>query len=128
MRHAMLLVLIAGSFGIWSPTPAQAQLLNHSWIASNGVDNGSCGDRAAPCASFGGALSRTVAGGEITCLDASYYGNVVVTKSITINCESALASNSNANIVLLPGLNVFTAASDIVIVRGVDLDGAGSNI
>jgi hypothetical protein len=103
--------------------PAQAQLL-HTWVASNGSDGANC-DRATPCATFGGAFIKTAVRGEITCVDSGNYGAVVISKSITINCENAIGSN------VLPGGSTFsvfditTAAGDVVVLRGLDLDGLG---
>ena len=72
---------------------------------------------------FSGALAKTTAGGEITCVDSGNYGGMNITASITINCESAIGSNGSG----LGLVVVNTAAADIVTLRGLDLDGSGSS-
>jgi hypothetical protein len=46
----------------------------------------------APCKTFAGALGKTFIGGEINVLDSAGYGNVTITKSITIDGSGAHAS------------------------------------
>ena len=75
--------------------------------------------RSQPCQTFAQALAQTNAGGEINCIDPGEYGKVAINKSITINCEAArggitLATNGF-------GIELTTAATDVVIIRGVDL-------
>src|SRR5439155_18202362 len=73
-------------------TPAQAAL-NHTWVASNGADSNSC-DRSAPCATYSGALAKTIAGGEISCADFGNFAGVVsINFSVTINCEAPSGSS-----------------------------------
>jgi nitrous oxidase accessory protein NosD len=122
-RISLLLAALAGLFAAASTaSPAQAQLI-HTWIASNGSDAANC-DRPTPCATLAGAYPKTTAGGEISCVDGGNYSGLTITKSITINCE-------NGNTFLLSfglsGFYVNTAATDIVTLRGLDLDGSGSS-
>ena len=60
--------------------------------------------------------SNSAAGGEITCVDSGSYLGVFIDKSITINCEAAIGLSDG-------GLQVETAATDIVTLRGLDIDG-----
>ena len=102
--------------------PAEAATLNHTWVASSGTDNVTCGDRSAPCATFAGAFGRTTAGGEITCVDSGNYAAtpLFIDMSITINCENAIGSvSSSAGPTYI---RVTTAITDIVTLRGLDLD------
>ena len=99
--------------------PAEAQL-NHTWVASFGADTNNC-DRLTPCATFSSAFGKTVAKGEINCVDSGNYGTVAINKSITINCESAIGSNDGGT----PAITINTATTDIVTLRGLDLDGLG---
>jgi hypothetical protein len=107
--------------------PAHAQL-RHTWVASDGLDAASC-DRPTPCATFSGALGKTAAGGEITCVDSGNFtvaAIFTINKSITINCESTLGSNTAIGGTFFGAITVATAASDVVILRGLDLDGLGA--
>src|SRR5437588_7004814 len=106
--------------------PAQAVNLNHTWVASNGDNAANC-DRLTPCATFAGAFGKTNAGGEITCVDSGNYSGLTIDKSITINCENAIGSNTSLG-GNQPGTFVITtAATDIVTLRGLDIDGLGFN-
>src|ERR1044071_7722330 len=57
---------------------------NRTWVSGIGDDANPC-SRTAPCKTFAGAISRTAAGGFIDVLDPGGYGNVTITKSITID-------------------------------------------
>jgi len=76
-------------------TAAQAQTNNHSFVAGNG--SGTACTFTNPCATFTAAISATVSGGTITCVDqgANAVGNAVVaipiSKSITIDCAGTSA-------------------------------------
>jgi len=64
--------------------PVQAQA-TRTWVSGVGDDANPC-SRIAPCKTFAGAISKTLAGGEIDCLDPGGFGAVTITKSITIDC------------------------------------------
>jgi hypothetical protein len=77
--------------------------------------------RVAPCKTFAGAISKTAPGGEIDCLDPGGFGAVTITKSITIDCGagqvgSILAAGTN-------GINVSAAATDVVRIRNLSIQG-----
>jgi hypothetical protein len=106
--------------------PAQAQL-NHTWVASNGSDAANC-DRPTPCATFATAFARTFPGGEITCVDSgNFAAGFGINKSITINCANAIGSVTLTGGLGVGVFNINTAATDIVVLRGLDLDGTGSS-
>ena len=102
---------------------AQAQA-TRTWVSGVGDDANPC-SRTAPCKTFAGAISKTAAGGEINCLDPGGFGAVTITKAITIDCfhteGGILAAGTN-------GINVNAAAGDRIILRGLDINGAGSGI
>ena len=130
MRKATLLMIAMGSAiaPVLLAAPARA-LLTHTWVASTdlgGSDVNSC-DRSAPCQTFGTALAKTFAGGEITCVNSSNFltASLSIDKSITINCEGAIASNAVAGGYFFGTITVTTAATDTVTLRGLDLDGLG---
>ena len=89
-----------------------------------GDDANPC-SRTAPCKTFAGAISKTAAGGEINVLDPGGFGAVTITKSITISSEGIEAG------VLVSGTNgivVNVAATDVVVLRGLDFEGLGSGL
>jgi hypothetical protein len=114
---AILLLLIAGT-GMAS---AQA---TRTWVSGVGDDANPC-SRTAPCKTFAGAISKTAAGGVISVLDPGGFGAVTITKSITIESGGVvagiLASGTN-------GVIVNAAATDTVILRGLNIQGANTGL
>src|SRR6476646_7332437 len=110
---AALLLLAGGS--------AQATI-SHTWVSSTGNDSNAC-TRSAPCATFAGALAKTSAGGEIDVADAGDYGPVTITQSVSIEAVGVLATiqvtSGNA-------ITVNAGANDVVVLRGLTLDGQGT--
>jgi hypothetical protein len=104
-------------------TPASAQA-TRTWVSGVGDDANPC-SRTAPCKTFAGSISKTAAGGEINCIDPGGFGGLTITKSITISCEIGTGG------VLVAGTNGFTvnaAATDVVVLKGLDFDGLGTGI
>ncbi|WP_244571267.1 right-handed parallel beta-helix repeat-containing protein [Mesorhizobium carmichaelinearum] len=98
-------------------TPASAQA-TRTWVSGVGDDANPC-SRTAPCKTFAGAISKTAAGGEINCIDPGGFGTVTITKSITIACEDVEAGVLNAGV---NGVIVNALATDVVVLRGLDID------
>jgi hypothetical protein len=101
--------------------PAQA-LSDRTWVSGLGSDSGAC-TRAAPCATFQFALGQTNPSGVVNCVDAGSYGTLSINKAITILCEAGtggilVASGGN-------GISIGAPATDVVTLRGLDLDGLG---
>jgi hypothetical protein len=116
--HAKLLLgLIALALtGLWA-VPASAQA-TRTWVSGVGDDVNPC-SRTAPCKTFAGAISKTAAGGEINCLDPGGFGAVTITKAMTIDChytEGGVLAAGN-------GIVVNAGASDVVVLRGLDIFG-----
>jgi len=79
-----LLTLGLLAFGFASMANAQA---TRTWVSGVGDDANPC-SRTAPCKTFAGAISKTAQFGEIDCLDPGGFGQVTITKAITIDCDS----------------------------------------
>src|SRR5262249_43833248 len=104
-------------------TSAQAQA-TRTWVSGVGDDANPC-SRTAPCKTFPGAISKTAAGGEIDCLDPGGFGQVTITKSITIDCGTVTGGilGSVVNSVI-----VNAGASDKVVLRNLVIQGSiGAN-
>lgn len=101
-------------------TFAQAQA-TRTWVSGVGDDANPC-SRTAPCKTFAGAISKTAAGGEINCLDPAGFGAVTITKSIAIDCHHTMGGilAASANGVIINALS-----TDKIILRGLDINGAG---
>jgi hypothetical protein len=105
-------------FGLFA-TPAYAQA-SRTWVSGVGDDASPC-SRTAPCKTFAGAISKTLAGGEIDALDPGGFGAVTITKALTLDggsgqVASILVSGTNA-------INISAGASDVVILRNLAIDG-----
>jgi hypothetical protein len=114
---AVLAILIAAA------VPANAQA-TRTWVSGVGDDANPC-SRTAPCKTFAGAISKTAAGGEINVLDPGGFGGVTITKSLTISSEGFEAG------VLVSGTNAITinaAPTDVVVLRGLDIEGLGTSL
>jgi hypothetical protein len=103
--------------------PAFAQA-TRTWVSGVGDDANPC-SRTAPCKTFAGAISKTAPSGEINVLDPGGFGAVTITKSITISSEGfeagVLVSGTN-------GIIVNAAATDSIILRGLDIEGLGTGL
>lgn len=100
-----------------------------TWVSGVGDDVNPC-SRTAPCKTFAGAISKTAAGGEISCLDPAGFGAVTITKSITLNGTGTLAGILSAG---TNGVNVNDSASGspnsiVVILRDISINGAGTGV
>lgn len=121
MRHLSLTIAVMAIISTFSLRPATAQV-TRTWVSGVGDDINPC-SRTSPCRTFAGALSKTTAGGEIRTLDVSDYGALTITKSITISAggleAGVLVSGGN-------GILINAAATDIVVLRGLDIEGLGT--
>jgi hypothetical protein len=119
MRRIPLFVL---SVGLLVPflgaAPASAQA-TRTWVSGVGDDFNPC-SRTAPCKTFAGAISKTIAGGEINCLDPGGFGAVTITKSMTISCEGVTAGIAASS---TTGVIVNALSTDFVFLKGLDIDG-----
>src|SRR5687767_1703698 len=93
-----------------------------TWVSGVGDDVNPC-SRTAPCKTFAGAISKTMAGGGISVLDPGGYGAVTITKAMTINGDGNLGSilSTGTN-----GIIVNAGSGDVVILRNLSINGAGT--
>lgn len=127
MRHFLLAAMLALTGAILGALPANAQA-TRTWVSGVGDDANPC-SRTAPCKTFAGAISKTLASGEISCLDPGGFGALTITKSISIVCPGiggVLAAGTN-------GININDSGSAspgtaVVYLDGLDIDGAGTGL
>jgi len=124
MKKSTLLSALLGAFfaaGL-ATAPAHAQA-TRTWVSGVGDDANPC-SRTAPCKTWPGAISKTAAGGEIDALDPGGFGTVTITKSITLDGGggqvASILSSPGVN-----GVNVSAAATDVIILRNLRINGAG---
>jgi hypothetical protein len=122
-KKSIRFILTVAAFAFSAAAPAHAQL-TRTWVSGVGDDSFGC-TRTAPCKTFSGAISKTLAGGEINCLDPGGFGALSITKSITVDCHDVvggvLASSGNGITV-----NLNSAANMIVRLRGLNINGVMS--
>jgi len=103
-------------------TAAHAQ--TRTWVSGVGNDANPC-SLTAPCKTFAGAISKTLAGGEINVLDPGGFGAVTITKSITIRSDhieaGVLVSGTN-------GIVINAGVTDRVVLEGLDFEGLGTGL
>lgn len=110
------------AFALFGAVAAQAQA-TRTWVSGTGDDVNPC-SLTAPCKTFAGAISKTSPAGEINVLDPGGFGAVTITKSITIDGAgtsnpSILSSGTN-------GVIINAAATDVVTIRNLSIQGAGT--
>jgi hypothetical protein len=120
--------LVLNLFALLIFTLATASLAHaqatRTWVSGVGDDANPC-SRTAPCKTFAGAISKTATGGEIDALDPGGYGQVTITKAITLDggggqgFASILVSSGN-------GINI-NASGGSVTIRRVALQGVGAS-
>src|ERR1700686_4153185 len=122
MRNSIrLLTLLGAILVMFFQAPSAHAQASRTWVSGVGDDANPC-SRTAPCKTFAGAISKTAAGGEINVLDPGGFGAVTITKSISILSQfeaGVLVSGTN-------GMVVNAAASDKVLLEGLDIEGLGT--
>lgn len=111
-------VLAIAIFMFATVSIAQAQA-SRTWVSGVGDDANPC-SRTAPCKTWAGAISKTAACGEIDALDPGGYGAVTITKSITLDGTGTFASILAS---LVNGIVINAAATDVVTIRGISING-----
>lgn len=107
--------------GIWGSSSAQAQNYT-TWVSPTGDDANPCSATSA-CRTFMGALMKTPAGGVVVCQGPGSYGQVTITRSVTISCPSGgsgLRASGN-------GIVVRAGPDDEVFIRGIEVIGTSSS-
>jgi len=111
-------VLAIATFMFATVSIAQAQA-SRTWVSGVGDDANPC-SRTAPCKTWAGAISKTAACGEIDALDPGGFGAVTITKSITLDGTGTFASILAS---LVNGIVINAAATDVITIRGISIDG-----
>ena len=125
-KSLMLSLTLVGAMAmpLLYAAPAQAQA-TRTWVSGFGDDANPC-SRTAPCKTFAGAISKTVAGGEIDVIDPGGFGTLTITKSITIDGGGGLVASilggASQN-----GINVNAGPTDTVIIKNFRFQGMLGN-
>lgn len=99
-------------------------LTNRTWVSGKATsDQSGCGPVQNPCRTLQFAHDNTNPGGEIDVLDSAGYGNLTITKAITIVGDGSIAgvlATAGQN-----GITINAGASDNVVLRGLTIEGGG---
>ncbi len=105
--------------------PALAAAAPRAWVSATfGIDTGNC-SRPAPCRTFTYAITKVDAGGEINVLDSGGYGEMTITKSVTVNVASGVTAGIVAAVA--DGVTVNAGPGDEIILRGLTISATGSH-
>ncbi len=102
--------------GVAAAAPAAAQTNLHSFVAGNG--SGTACTFSAPCALLDEAVTATVSGGIVSCLDSGGnsgghgIGGASINKSITIDCAGTAAG---ASFIIINGTGIIVRLRNLVI-------------
>jgi hypothetical protein len=117
-------VIATGALLLAGLVQANAQA-SRTWVSGVGDDANPC-SRTAPCKTFPGAISKTAAGGDINVLDPGGFGAVTITKSISITDNGTGMGGILAS--LVNGIIVNAGVNDVVVLRGLIIDGFGNGL
>src|SRR5262249_41371669 len=71
------------------------------------------------------ALNKTQPGGEVQSLDSANYGSAIITRAVTITGAHGVSGMLSAS---LTGITVNAGTTDVINLRGLEIDGGGSGI
>ncbi|HEY5410284.1 MAG TPA: right-handed parallel beta-helix repeat-containing protein [Caulobacteraceae bacterium] len=118
---AARLLEVAVAVAVAFPALASAQN-TQSFVASTGDDTAAC-TRGAPCRNIQAALGKTVAGGEVDCLDAADYGVMTITQAITIQCTTLGSVTAPSGIT---AVTIQAGANDAIHLSGLAIEAQGA--
>lgn len=131
-RARLASVVLAAVVGLSLPlrgeTHVRAQATApRTWVSGVGDDVNDTAmppcNRIAPCKTFATALAVTDPGGEINVLDSGSFGALTIDRSVSIVAEGftagILAAGTN-------GIVVNAGPTDVVVLRGLEIEGAGT--
>lgn len=89
-----------------------------TWVSGVGDDANPC-SRTAPCRTFAGAIGKTQTGGEINVVDNGSFGEVTITKAMTIDATGATGLIGATT----TGVTINAGETQDVILRGLKIIG-----
>jgi hypothetical protein len=121
-RFALAPALMIGLAG----SPAYAAT-NRIWVSGHGSDGAGCGAVTAPCRQIQYVLANNLVapGGEIDILDPSGFAPFAINQAISI-VNDGVGTASIAPPAGTPAIDINAAASDVIILRGLELNGLGA--
>jgi hypothetical protein len=116
--------LVAAAFG---HSPVSSAAAQRTFVASYGLTANTAFDCsiAKPCRAFNEAIGVTSPKGEVIVLDSAGYGPVTVTKAVSLVAPSGIYAGISVS--SGDGVTVNAGASDVVVLRGLSINGQGGN-
>ena len=98
-----------------------------TFVSPNGFDTNTSANcsLAAPCRSFGAAITVTNANGEIIVLDSAGYGAVVINKSVSIISPPGIYAG--VSVLAGEGVTMNTAGIEVTL-KGLTINGQGGTV
>jgi hypothetical protein len=93
-----------------------------TFVASNGNDLSPC-SISQPCRSFGAAIAKTSADGEVLVLDSAGYGPFTISQAVSVIAPPGIYAGISVS--SGPGISVNAGAFDIVVLRNLVVIGQG---
>jgi hypothetical protein len=114
--------LIAAALLALAALPASPATAQRVFVAAQGSDANAC-TFAAPCRTFQHAHDAVAAGGEIDVLDPAGYGQLTITKSLTIQGHgfAGIGVTSGGT-----GITINAGAADVIHLNGLLIEGNGA--
>jgi len=99
-----------------------------AFVSSTGNDANTCTE-AAPCLTFQRALTQTVAGGSITCLNTGQYSSttLTITQSVTIDCHDGNSGRMDLSSSGTIAVNIDATSAVHVTLRHLSLVGTSGS-
>jgi hypothetical protein len=114
--------VVVGLLGVLVTAPTAYAQAARTWVSGVGDDVNPC-SRTAPCKTFSGAGIKTALGGEVDALDPGGFGTLTITHALTIDGSGDLTSIDARGTL---GITVSAGAGDVVVLRGLAINGMGS--
>jgi hypothetical protein len=116
MKKLMVLVCAVLVTGVAGAVP-------RTFVSAMGSDGADC-SRATPCRTFAHALTLTDASGEVIALTSGSYDPFTITKAVAITVPSGVHATvtSSGPSDARNGITVSAGASDVVVIRGLEID------
>jgi len=93
-----------------------------SFVSTSGVDNPTC-SITSPCRGFNAAITATAPGGEVIALDSGGYGQMTITKSLSIIAPPGVYAGISVSVG--DGVSILTVPTDAVTLRGLTINNVG---
>ena len=114
----LLVMLVCALYA--APAHARARV----FVASYGNDANPC-TFGSPCKTFQHAHDVVDVGGEVTAIDSAGFGPINITKSVTITSPDGVEAGIVPNPPTADAIDINAAPSDVIVLRGLTLNGAG---